>query len=92
MGAHDSMIADRRSVRSGSISDPPASTPQQITERVLRSFDGCPDDRLRELMQALAGHLRGVIRACSAPIAGWVVTNRPPVREDDLADNGKTDE
>ena len=39
------------------MSDPPVTTPQQITERVLRSFDGCPDDRLRELMQALAGHL-----------------------------------
>ena len=37
--------------------DPAVTTPQQITERVLRSFDGCPDDRLRELMQALAGHL-----------------------------------
>ena len=33
--------------------DPAVTTPQQITERVLRSFDGCPDDRLRELMQAL---------------------------------------
>ena len=32
--------------------DPAVTTPQQITERVLRSFDACPDDRLRELMQA----------------------------------------
>jgi hydroxyquinol 1,2-dioxygenase len=39
------------------MSDPRVTTPQQITERVLRSFEGCPDDRLRELMQALAGHL-----------------------------------
>ena len=39
------------------MSDPLATTPQQITERVVRSFDGCPDDRLRDLMQALAGHL-----------------------------------
>ena len=39
------------------MSDPPATTPQQITERVVRSFDGSPDDRLRELMQALARHL-----------------------------------
>jgi hydroxyquinol 1,2-dioxygenase len=37
--------------------DPAATTPQQITERVLRSFDGCPNDRLRELMQALASYL-----------------------------------
>ena len=39
------------------MSDPAATTPQQITEHVLRSFDGCPDERLRELMQALIGHL-----------------------------------
>jgi hydroxyquinol 1,2-dioxygenase len=39
------------------VRDPAATTPQQITERVLRSFDECPDDRLRELMLALAGHL-----------------------------------
>src|ERR1700684_4305269 len=57
MGAHRAMIADRRGVRSASMTDPSATTPQQITERVIRSFDGCPDDRLRELMQALAGHL-----------------------------------
>ncbi len=37
--------------------DPAATTPQQITDRVLRSFDRCPDDRLRELMQSLVGHL-----------------------------------
>ena len=37
--------------------DPAATTPEQITERVLQSFDACPEDRLRELMQALVGHL-----------------------------------
>jgi hydroxyquinol 1,2-dioxygenase len=39
------------------MSDRPVTTPQQITEHVLRSFEGCPDERLRELMQALTGHL-----------------------------------
>ena len=39
------------------MSDPRATTPQQITEHVLRSFEGCPDERLRELMPALVGHL-----------------------------------
>ncbi len=34
-----------------------ATTPQQITDRVRRSFDGCSDDRLRALMQALVSHL-----------------------------------
>jgi hydroxyquinol 1,2-dioxygenase len=39
------------------MSDRPVTTPQQITEHVLRSFEGCSDERLRELMQTLAGHL-----------------------------------
>jgi hydroxyquinol 1,2-dioxygenase len=43
------------------MSDPSVTTPQQITERVLSSFDGSPDDRLRELMQALAGHLHAFV-------------------------------
>src|ERR1700733_13744937 len=43
------------------MSDPSVTTPQQITERVLSSFEGCPDDRLRELMQALAAHLHAFV-------------------------------
>jgi hydroxyquinol 1,2-dioxygenase len=31
--------------------------PNQITETVIDSFDGCPEDRLRELMQSLVDHL-----------------------------------
>lgn len=33
------------------------STPEDITAAVVASFDGCPDARLRELMQALIRHL-----------------------------------
>lgn len=33
------------------------TTAPQITDQVLHSFDGCPDERLRELLQALVGHL-----------------------------------
>jgi hydroxyquinol 1,2-dioxygenase len=53
------------------MSDPPATTPQQITERVLRSFDGCTDDRLRELMQALAGHLHAFASEVGLTGAEW---------------------
>jgi hydroxyquinol 1,2-dioxygenase len=35
------------------------TTPADITATVLASFDGCPDPRLRELMQALVRHLHG---------------------------------
>ena len=33
------------------------TAPQDITRAVVASFEGCPDDRLRELAQALARHL-----------------------------------
>jgi catechol 1,2-dioxygenase len=33
------------------------TTPADITSRVLASFDGCPDERLAELLRALVGHL-----------------------------------
>ena len=35
------------------------TTPADITAAVLASFDGCPDPRLRELLQALVRHLHG---------------------------------
>lgn len=35
------------------------TTPADITATVLASFDGCPDPRLRELLQALVRHLHG---------------------------------
>jgi hydroxyquinol 1,2-dioxygenase len=35
------------------------TTPAEITAAVIASFDACPDQRLRELMQALVRHLHG---------------------------------
>jgi catechol 1,2-dioxygenase len=35
------------------------TTPADITAAVVASFDGAPDDRLREVMQALVRHLHG---------------------------------
>ena len=45
----------------------PASSAQQAREsdlvaRVLASFDGTPDPRLKELMQALTRHLHAFLR------------------------------
>ena len=53
------------------MSDPSVTTPQQITERVLSSFEGCPDDRLRELMQALAGHLHAFVSEVGLTREEW---------------------
>ena len=35
------------------------SSPADITAKVIASFDGCRDERLRELLQALVRHLHG---------------------------------
>jgi hydroxyquinol 1,2-dioxygenase len=35
------------------------TTPEDITAAAVASFDGCSDERLRELMQALVRHLHG---------------------------------
>jgi len=43
------------------MADPRATTPEQITERVLASFDGCENDRLRELMRALVRHAHALV-------------------------------
>jgi hydroxyquinol 1,2-dioxygenase len=37
------------------------TTPSDITDAVLASFEGCTDDRLREVMLSLAEHLHGFI-------------------------------
>jgi catechol 1,2-dioxygenase len=36
-------------------------TPEELTADVLASFDGAPDARLREIMQALVRHLHGFV-------------------------------
>ncbi len=38
---------------------PAPTTPAQITENVVRSFDACPDPRLRELLSELVHRLHG---------------------------------
>jgi hydroxyquinol 1,2-dioxygenase len=38
---------------------PKATTPADITAKVLASFDGCGDERLRELMRLFVTHLHG---------------------------------
>ncbi|MEV6638201.1 intradiol ring-cleavage dioxygenase [Actinoplanes sp. NPDC051470] len=43
----------------------------QLVERVLASFDGTPDPRLRELMRALAGHLHAFVRETRLTEAEW---------------------
>jgi hydroxyquinol 1,2-dioxygenase len=47
------------------------TTPEQITADVLASFDGCGDDRLREIMQALVRHLHGFVSEVKLTPAEW---------------------
>ncbi|TDP94851.1 intradiol ring-cleavage dioxygenase [Labedaea rhizosphaerae] len=43
----------------------------ELVERVERSFDGCADPRLRELMTALVRHLHGFVREVRLTEAEW---------------------
>ena len=43
----------------------------QITEEVLASFDGTPDERLREIMRALVTHLHAFARETRLTEAEW---------------------
>ncbi len=49
----------------------PAKTPEQITADVLASFDGCGEDRLRELMRALIRHLHGFVEEVKLTPQEW---------------------
>jgi hydroxyquinol 1,2-dioxygenase len=51
--------------------EPQPTTPDQITDRVLRSFEGCSDERLRELMQALVRHAHAFVREVELTPAEW---------------------
>jgi hydroxyquinol 1,2-dioxygenase len=44
---------------------------QQLTDRVAASFDGTPDQRLRELMQALTRHLHAFVREVRLTEPEW---------------------
>jgi hydroxyquinol 1,2-dioxygenase len=51
--------------------DTQRATPERITADVLASFDGCGDDRLREIMQALVRHLHGFVSEVKLTPAEW---------------------
>ena len=44
---------------------------QELVDRVVRSFDGCEDPRLRFLMQSLVRHLHGFLREVRLTEAEW---------------------
>ncbi|MFI9605038.1 intradiol ring-cleavage dioxygenase [Streptomyces sp. NPDC052043] len=44
---------------------------QDLVDRVVRSFDGCPDPRLRYLVQALVRHLHAYLREVRLTEAEW---------------------
>jgi hydroxyquinol 1,2-dioxygenase len=48
------------------------TTPQDITAAVVASFDDCEDQRLREIMQALARHLHEFAREVRVSQDEWV--------------------
>jgi protocatechuate 3,4-dioxygenase beta subunit len=48
-----------------------AVTPADITDRVIESFDACPDPRLREVLQSLVRHLHGFAQEVRLTQAEW---------------------
>lgn len=53
------------------MSQPGLTTPDQITEAVQRSFAGCDDARLREVMESLVRHLHGFVRDIGLTQTEW---------------------
>jgi protocatechuate 3,4-dioxygenase beta subunit len=47
------------------------TTPQDITARAVASFAECPDPRLREIMQALVGHLHAFVAETELTFEEW---------------------
>ena len=47
------------------------TTPEQLTAAVLASFDGCPDQRLGELMPTLVRHLHAFVEEVQLTPAEW---------------------
>ncbi|MBO0683277.1 MAG: 6-chlorohydroxyquinol-1,2-dioxygenase, partial [Candidatus Dormibacteraeota bacterium] len=47
------------------------TAPEDITAAVAASFDGCRDERLREIMQSLARHLHGFITEVRLSQSEW---------------------
>jgi catechol 1,2-dioxygenase len=50
---------------------PEQMSPEEITAEVLRSFEGCSDERLRELMRALVRHAHALVREVGLTPAEW---------------------
>lgn len=55
---------------------PAPTTPAQITEKVVRSFDGCPDPRLRELLTELVRRLHAFAVELRLTEAEWAAAIR----------------
>jgi catechol 1,2-dioxygenase len=49
------------------------TTPDEITAAVVERFEGCPDPRLREVMQALVRHLHAFAKEVDLGEAEWQV-------------------
>jgi hydroxyquinol 1,2-dioxygenase len=50
---------------------PEQMSPEEITAEVLRSFEACSDERLRELMRALVRHAHALVREVGLTPAEW---------------------
>jgi hydroxyquinol 1,2-dioxygenase len=53
------------------MTDAPPTSATDITESVIRRYDGCADPRLREIMQALVAHLHGFITEVALTPEEW---------------------
>ena len=53
------------------VSDEQRAVEEDVTERVLRSFDGCGNPRLREVMTSLTRHLHAFLRDVRLTEAEW---------------------
>jgi hydroxyquinol 1,2-dioxygenase len=47
------------------------TTPDDITAAVVERFDGCPDPRLRQIMQSLTTHLHGFVKDVGLTEEEW---------------------
>jgi hydroxyquinol 1,2-dioxygenase len=61
-------------------------TPEELTADVLASFDGAPDPRLREIMQALVRHLHGFVLEVGLTPPEWEGAIRALTRTGHITD------
>src|SRR5438445_7415816 len=59
------------SQRHGTVSPEQTERESQLVERVVASFGATPDPRLKELMQALTGHLHAFVREVRLTEQEW---------------------